>query len=482
MFKFLRATLPVVLSSLLALTFSCSKKQEVTPAAAPTSAAVVVPARVGAITQAWFAGLHNSAGSRTTSAPPAINWEQATYSENYVVAPFADTLNPFAGVQKYGYRFLVVRMAPDSSCTGRIVELIVDQSPATPSQAASLALNGVKPLMTDQAPGLLKNFTGYLLAYSPAYEYQTGLIYTAGALQKVTAQINKVAQTVCYQYYLYATDNQGGTVFIQNLWNTCDGGIPSTGGGGGDGSTGGGSWGGTSTGSTGPAQTATIDQSQLVPCQSQVMQGLQSASGAALLGIVALFSGEDPEYNWVVKNGALPANTYGKTNPAFNLATHTATTIFDSSHWHNATDLAIARTILHEAIHAYLIAYFANSPTYANSPHATFGDMVTTFNNSLTGTYNTNSIHHYEMSQGGPSNGWIGDIAWSLKQYGIQQGYNLPDQFYMDMAWGGLADTAAFQALPSVDRTRILDTIATELTGKDDGGNPAIQSGTKTGC
>lgn len=139
--------------------------------------------------------------------------------------------------------------------------------------------------------------------------------------------------------------------------------------------------------------------------------------------------------------------------------------------------------MLHEAIHAYLVAYFNNS-NYAPSPNATFGDMMTAFHTIVISGQDPdlNVLHHNEMAQGGSGNGWIGDIAWSLKQYGIQQGYNLSNQFYMDMAWGGLTNTAAFLALPAVDRARINNTILTELTGRDGNGNAVQQSGTPVGC
>ena len=483
MHKFLRRSLFLSLSSLLVFAFSCSKKQEVTPAAAPTNAAVAVPVRISALTQAWFAGLRNSAGSRTTSAPPAINWERATYSENYVVAPFADTLNPLGGVRKYGYRFLVVRMAPDSSCTGRIVELIVDQSPATPARATRLALNGVKPLMTGQEPGSLDDFTGYLLAYSPTYEYQTGLVYTAGALEKVTGAINIVPQDICYQYYLYATDNQGGVVFIQNLWNTCDGGIPSTGGGGDGGSTGGGGWGGTTTGGTGPAQTATIAHAQLLPCQNAVLQELLSMNSGHALSIIELFSGDDPDFNWVVKNGHNEPGQMGSTSLHFNFPNRSVISTFDGWQMSSSTNLLLATTFMHEAIHAYLISYYSSTLTGNNTGGFPAQYPQIAFMYSTQNSMGVSSSHHDEMAYqapaGAPSNGWIGDIAWSLKQYGIQHGYNLGDTFYMDLAWAGLEGTSAFANLPFADRKRIRDTIDREALGLNHDGTPALSGQVK---
>ena len=90
---------------------------------------------------------------------------------------------------------------------------------------------------------------------------------------------------------------------------------------------------------------------------------------------------------------------------------------------------------------------------------------------------NWNGVHHEEFSRN-----LVIPIAVALESYGINKGYNLSKQFYEDMAWAGLQDTAAFKALPSSVQKRILDTIATELTGKDIGGNTKEQKGENAGC
>ncbi len=101
----------------------CSKKDEPLPAAAPSGAAAAAGARAKA--QTWFAGLQNASAGRSVAkgttasrtaeeAQPTIDWEQAIYSDEYVIAPFAETANPFVDGKHYGYRFLVVRTAGDT--------------------------------------------------------------------------------------------------------------------------------------------------------------------------------------------------------------------------------------------------------------------------------------------------------------------------------------------------------------------------------
>ncbi len=214
--------------------------------AAPASVAATSVA--GAKAQAWFAGLRPkgvaagrkaTTASRTTGdAPPAIDWERAIYSEEYIVAPFADTDNPFAVSQHYGFRFLVVRTAGDS-CAGRIVELITKQ-PTTSEKAAYPVLAGTRSFLTGQLPGPVADFTGTLLVYSPTYAYEAGLAYSSGALQPLRMAPGPAGPDTCYDYYLVGYDNTGTQVIHEYLYSTgnCTGSIPgSSGGWGGNGAT-----------------------------------------------------------------------------------------------------------------------------------------------------------------------------------------------------------------------------------------------------
>jgi hypothetical protein len=223
---------------------------------------------------------------------------------------------------------------------------------------------------------------------------------------------------------------------------------------------------------TSPTNTLSIDKSQLTPCQDKVLTDLQNTSGAPLLNILQLFAGNTPGYNWKVSNGSLPPGVYGITAP-YNSTTGSVNTAFDSGKWTNATDLSIARTMLHEEIHAYLLAYFKNDPIYAN---ATFGTLVDAWAKAPVGA-DPNLYHHNEMAQG-----WVGDVAWALKQYGLNKGYTLSDQFYSDMAWAGLYETDLFKTKSTAEQTRIRNTIQTEINGTDFNGNPTIQVGAKAGC
>jgi len=56
----------------------------------------------------------------------------------------------------------------------------------------------------------------------------------------------------------------------------------------------------------------------------------------------------------------------------------------------------------------------------------------------------------------------VSQIELALKEYGVSKGYNLPDQFYQDMAWGGLQGTAIYNRLSQRQKDRIASTISAE--------------------
>ena len=162
------------------------------------------------------------------------------------------------------------------------------------------------------------------------------------------------------------------------------------------------------------------------------------------------------------------------------------TTTFDGSKFTNSSDLSIARTILHESIHANLVAHFKVDPLSAVK---SYPDLVKDWANGIYGDQNTNQ--HAEFVRN-----FVNDLAIVLEEYGIAKGYNLTNQFYKDLAWGGLTHTGKLNSavMPietpwfqssfpnSSDRQRIIDVITIEQTGKDFYGNSKTKNGNNAGC
>ena len=163
----------------------------------------------------------------------------------------------------------------------------------------------------------------------------------------------------------------------------------------------------------------------------------------------------------------------------YNRTTGTVTTTFDSQKFANATDLSIARTILHESVHAYLIAELNVDPIVAQT--ITYPQLW----QLLLGNKDPNNVYHIEMTKN-----FIKDIGNALQEFGQNKGYNLPLQFYQDMAWGGLTYDPNGNILPlfinsvtnQSDRDRILNLLGSEQTGYDLNNNKVAQKGSLGGC
>ena len=211
-----------------------------------------------------------------------------------------------------------------------------------------------------------------------------------------------------------------------------------------------------------------INDSQLQPCMETIMNDLKNLT-QGVGQTVQMFAGNTPGYNWKVQDGSLSQGT-GMTSTQYNNTNGTVTTTFDSQAWKNATELSWARTMLHEAMHEYFVAYYnLNRRTFLG----TYQQMVQDWNTHQ----NWNDVHHEEFARS-----LVTGIADALEEYGIKNGYNHSRQFYEDMSWAGLQGTTTFQNLSPSIKQRILNPNAIELTGADLNGNSQTQKGKNAGC
>jgi len=220
-----------------------------------------------------------------------------------------------------------------------------------------------------------------------------------------------------------------------------------------------------------------IDTTQLKPCMKQVLKSINNLQNGSIPKIIRLFSGNAPGYNWKLVDGVLPAGTNGRTDGNYNGGIQGVVTTFDSQKYTAASDLAIARTIMHESVHAFLVDYFHTNTLMAQ---ATYPELVQQWIN--TKNPSLNDIQHDDMV-----NTFIGQIASSLAEYGDQQGYTFSTntektQFYNDLAWGGLTNTNAFNNFPTATKARINDRLLSEQYQTDTNGNSKPSKGKKGGC
>lgn len=219
-----------------------------------------------------------------------------------------------------------------------------------------------------------------------------------------------------------------------------------------------------------------IDDTGLKPCMKTILSDLKKLKNGSIGQIIQKFSGDTPGYNWQVKDGSLGLNENAATSTKFDKKTGTTTTTFDSNKMKNASDLAIARTMLHEAIHSYIVAVGFNTTDPAERETLLGPDWATSF---------LNYSHDFM------TNNYLVPLAAALEEYGTSKGYKLPKQFYNDLAWGGLThqtssnqETSLFQKfVPNEsDRTRIKNVIVVEQTGFDLEGNVKSKKGQNAGC
>jgi hypothetical protein len=118
----------------------------------------------------------------------------------------------------------------------------------------------------------------------------------------------------------------------------------------------------------------------------------------------------------------------------------TITITLDDDYMRRGSKLAIARTIIHESVHAYL------EYIYDSAPGGSFSSLLRKYYND---NNSKNISQHIFMTQ------YVEAMANSLAFY---HNNVLPIQYYKDMAWsGGLLETAAFKALSETDQKRIKD-------------------------
>ncbi|MBC9912757.1 hypothetical protein [Chitinophaga varians] len=231
--------------------------------------------------------------------------------------------------------------------------------------------------------------------------------------------------------------------------------------------------GGTGTSSptaTPPKSPAIIDDSKLKDCMKEVLASLKWQS-KGVSSIIQQFAGEGDRlgFNWNVKNGPLGPDENGSTEPLYDRANNTVNTTIDDSKYKNATTFVVARTLLHEAVHAYIVTRFGTNPITANQ---TYGDLVEYYNR----TQDANGAHHMTMAT------FVSSIADALQGFGELNGIITDRQFYEDMAWGGLTSTQAFKSLPIATQNRINNVLSVEQNGVDMNGAAKQQRGKKSGC
>lgn len=126
-----------------------------------------------------------------------------------------------------------------------------------------------------------------------------------------------------------------------------------------------------------------------------------------------------------------------------------------------ATDLSLARTVMHEMLHAYLL-FIQDFPQPDRSLNGLLNAYIDKYN--VPGNEDYNAAHHNLFVEGA----FINDIAEELKNFASALGYTDlldDDQFFKDMAWGGLHETDVYIKMSTTDQQRIYRRYKAEISG-----------------
>jgi hypothetical protein len=189
--------------------------------------------------------------------------------------------------------------------------------------------------------------------------------------------------------------------------------------------------------------------------------------------ILAMFNDSD-KIHYTIQNG---------TNDS-NASTKGATTTISDAYLQNATKLSIARTMIHEQIHAYINAKYSN---FIHFNSLSFRNKLDKYAEDKGYTIGTNEFHHNFMGK------YVDAMAYSLYEWDKKNGtgkanYNNPSpddllgwDYYKAMAYGGLftvdpntgninSETDSFKELvPNAsDRQKIADIVVNENNGNQD--------------
>ena len=100
-----------------------------------------------------------------------------------------------------------------------------------------------------------------------------------------------------------------------------------------------------------------IIDDNLEPCSKLILNDLKSLQQNDIAQIIARFDAPNSTYDWEVKNNSLTSGNVAETDRRNNTQIFDYVTEIDSNYLNQATEIAIARTILHELLHAYMISH-----------------------------------------------------------------------------------------------------------------------------
>lgn len=174
-----------------------------------------------------------------------------------------------------------------------------------------------------------------------------------------------------------------------------------------------------------------IYDNQLLDCQKNILLGLLATPEARISEILNDFSGEGPDsrnYDWKVKTGNLGI---GEANAITVNFGDLAVTTINNNRMANATDIKLAATFIHEAIHAWLGFHFNQV-----EPENVYEEYEEYYNAYINEQALANDVGHNVMADV-----FRNRIKNAIRAYGESKGYVIDNFVYEALAWGGITET-----------------------------------------
>lgn len=208
-----------------------------------------------------------------------------------------------------------------------------------------------------------------------------------------------------------------------------------------------------------------IQSINLDPCSSQILTQLKKLNQNDIAQVLLRFGAVQSVYDWELENESLTSGNVAETDRRNNIEVFDYVTNIDSNYVNQATEISIARTILHEMLHAYMISNIDDVNAGNTVDVKQFLLLWQYIRNTTSPNGSTQSAQHEYMA-----NRFISPLKAALKEW---DNSSQSEQYYEDLAWGALFDTdtfSHFHPVGSGSRSRIINTNAAEDTNTNQNG------------
>lgn len=213
-----------------------------------------------------------------------------------------------------------------------------------------------------------------------------------------------------------------------------------------------------------------IINSSVRPRTVAILDSIRNMGNGNIASMIYFMSLQVPAFNWEIREASSLAPPYHNANAVtvYGAPNPFSTTDLNLAMMGNATNISMARTILHESVHAFIYNWVYNSPALTQSQKDSiyampFAKKLKKFFQAFY-PYKDNLFHNTMAVQ------FKNDIKNLLKvlcpKLGIILTPNELEIFCNDLAWGGLQDNdpnSPWSELPDFERARIIARNSVEL-------------------